>query len=91
MAEFESDKGDIPSIDVRKLDYIISLITTFEEKDDLMTRNVINYYYDNKNDYVFMDIYVLLNNLVISDTLLGFNKDKIINICKNILKYFEQD
>lgn len=84
---FRSPKGEIPEIDPAKLDLIASLITTFES-NDLHTKNVINFRYDKKTDYVFLDMLAIHNGMSLIDYVLGFDKEKIINVCKNILEYF---
>jgi len=86
---FKSSEGQIPEVDPSKLDNISSIVTTYESRQDLMTRNVINFLYDNKTDFVFMDIWSFINGKVDKDAFFGFDKDKVIATCKNILKYFE--
>jgi hypothetical protein len=88
-AIFRSSKGDIPEIDPSKLDLIISLMTTFES-NDLHTKNVINFKYDNKRDYVFLEMLSVHNGMKLVDYIFGYDKEKIVNVCKNILEYFEQ-
>lgn len=90
MSEFGSEKGKIPEADPTKMDNITSLVTTFEE-NDLMTRNIMNFLYDRKTDYVFIDFWSLINGKPMVDFLVGYDKDKIISICQNILKYFEKN
>lgn len=86
---FKSSKGEIPEIDPSKLDLIISLLTTFES-NDLHTRNAINFRYDSKSDYVFLEILAIHNGMKLIDYILGYDKEKIIHACKTILGYFEQ-
>jgi len=88
MNIFKSQKGDIPEADPLKLDPIISLLTTFES-NDLHTRNLINFKYDREHDYVFLEILSEHNGVKLVDHLFGYDKEKIINVCKNILEYFE--
>jgi len=88
-ATFRSSKGDIPEIDPSKLDLIISLMTSFES-NDLHTKNVINFKYDNKRDYVFLEMLSVHNGMKIVDYIFGYDKEKIVNVCQNILEYFEQ-
>lgn len=84
---FRSPKGDIPEIDPAKFDLIASLITTFES-NDLHTKNVINFRYDKNTDYVFLDILAIHNSMNLIDYILGYDKEKIINVCRNIIEYF---
>jgi hypothetical protein len=88
MSVFKSPKGEIPEIDPKRLDLIISLLTTFES-NDLHTRNNINFKYDETTGYVFLEILAEHNGMKIVDHLFGYDKDKIINLCKHILEYFE--
>lgn len=88
-ATFRSSKGDIPELNPNTLDMIVSLLTTFES-NDLHTRNAINFKYDKNNDYVFLEILAIHNGMKIVDYLFGYDKDKIINVCKNILDYFSE-
>lgn len=88
MSVFNSEENNIPEVDPSKLDNISSIVTTFESSKDLMTRNVINFLYDNRTDYVFLDIWSYVNGKVDKDALFGFDKEKMISSCKNILKYF---
>jgi len=85
---FKSPKGEIPEIDPKKFDLIISLLTTFES-NDLHTRNAINFRYDEKNDYIFLEILAIHNGSKLIDYILGYDKEKIVNVCKTILEYFE--
>ena len=89
MAEFKSEKNQIPEADPTTMDNITSLVTTFEEKRDLVTRNVMSFLHDKKNDYIFIDIWCLVNNTPVKDLLIGFDKDKILTVCRNIIKFFE--
>jgi hypothetical protein len=86
---FKSPKGEIPELDPSKLDLIISLLSTFES-NDLHTRNAINFRFDPKTDYVFLEILAIHNGMKLIDYILGYDKDKVINVCKAILEYFEQ-
>jgi hypothetical protein len=86
---FESPKGEIPEIDPSKFDLIISLLSTFES-NDLHTRNVINFRYDKSRDYVFLEIVSVHNGMRVVDCIFGYDKEKIINVCKSVLDYFEQ-
>lgn len=88
MSTFESPKGEIPEIDPTKIDLIISLLSTFES-NDLHTRNAINFRYEPKLDYVFLEILSMHNGMKIVDCIFGFDKEKIINVCQSILEYFE--
>lgn len=88
MSTFSSSKGEIPEIDPRELELIISLITTFES-NDLHTRNAINFRYDKKRDYVFLEMLAIHNGTTLVDYLFGYDKEKIINSCKEILIFFE--
>jgi hypothetical protein len=88
MTIFSSPKGEIPEIDITKLDLIISLLSTFES-NDLHTRNAINFRYDKTKDYVFLEILSMHNGEKQADCILGYDKDKIINVCRNVLDYFE--
>lgn len=86
---FKSSKGELPEIDPSKLDLIISLLSTFES-NDLHTRNAINFRFDPKTDYVFLEILSIHNGMKLIDYILGYDKEKIITVCKSILEYFEQ-
>lgn len=86
---FKSPKGEVPEIDPSKLDLIISLLTTFES-NDLHTRNVINFRYDKSRDYVFLEIVSVHNGMRVVDCIFGYDKEKIVNVCKSVLDYFEQ-
>jgi hypothetical protein len=88
-ATFRSTKGDIPDMDPSKLDMIVSLLTTFES-NDLHTRNAINFKYDPKIDYVFLEILAIHNGMRIVDIIFGYDKEKIVNVCKHILDYFSE-
>jgi len=88
-AIFKSSKGDIPEIDPSKFDLIISLLTTFES-NDLHTRNAINFRFDKKTDYVFLEITSMHNGMKLIDYILGYDKEKIINVCQEIIRYFEE-
>ena len=48
-------------------------------------------YYDRTRDYVFMDLMADVNGKRIADYLAGWDKDKILTFCKNVIKYFEKD
>lgn len=85
---FRSSKGDIPQVDSTKFDLIISLLSTFES-NDLHTRNAINFKYDEKTDYIFLEILSIHNGMKLIDYILGYDSEKIVNVCKNILEYFE--
>jgi hypothetical protein len=63
---FKSPKGEIPEIDPNKLDLITSLLTTFES-NDLHTRNALNFRYDEKTDYVFLELLAVHNGQEILD------------------------
>ena len=89
-AIFRSGKGDIPEIDPSKIDLIISLLTTFES-NDLHTRNAINFRYDKKTDYVFLEILSMHNGMKLVDYTFGYDKEKMVNVCKGILDYFSQN
>jgi len=89
MSSFKSPKGEIPEIDPKGLDLIISLLTTFES-NDLHTRNAINFMYDKSRDYIFLEILAVHNNEKLVDYLFGYDREKITNVCKNILEYFEK-
>jgi hypothetical protein len=86
---FKSSKGELPEIDPTKLDLIISLLSTFES-NDLHTRNAINFRYDPKTDFVFLEILSTHNGMKLIDYILGYDKDKITNVCKTILEYFDK-
>ena len=88
MAKFESQDGQVPEIDLRRLDHITSIITTFEEKD-LKTQNVISFYYDKEHEYVFLEVKSNINKKVV-DNIFGYDKEKIITICDNLLSYFKK-
>jgi hypothetical protein len=90
MINFESQENEIPEIDVSKLDNISSIVTTYESHKDLMTRNVINFLFDKKSDYVFLDIWSFVNGKVDKEALFGFDKEKVISTCKNVLSYFQE-
>lgn len=89
MTVFKSPKGDIPEIDPSKFDLIISLLSTFES-NDLHTRNAINFRYDKVRDYVFLDVVSLHNGVKLVDCVLGYDREKIINVCQSVLDYFKQ-
>jgi predicted SnoaL-like aldol condensation-catalyzing enzyme len=88
MAIFESELNKIPEVDPTKLDNITTLVTTFEEKD-LVTRNVMNFLYDEKTDYVFIDFWSLVNGKSVSDFITGYDKNKVLTVCENIINYFK--
>lgn len=88
-ATFQSPQGQVPEVDPSKLDSISTLVTTFEERD-LVTRNIMNFLYDNKTDYVFIDFWSLVNGKPVVDMLVGYDREKIIATCKNILDYFQK-
>jgi len=85
---FRSQKGDIPEINPENFDLIISLLSTFES-NDLHTRNAINFRFDEKTDYVFLEILAIHNGMKLVEYVFGYDKEKVITVCKNILKYFE--
>jgi hypothetical protein len=89
MAEFKSEENSVPEVDLRKLDHIAALITTFEQKD-LKTKGVVCFYYDKKHEYVFLEVMADVNGRIIMDDVMGFDKEKVINLCKNVIKYFEE-
>lgn len=84
---FKSEKGDIPEVDLNGTDLITSLVTTFES-NDLHTRNTINFLYDKNSQYVFLDILAIHNGMKLADIVFGFDKEKLISMCQNILDYF---
>jgi hypothetical protein len=84
---FRSSKGEIPEIDPARLDLIVSLLTTFES-NDLHTRNAINFKYDRSSDYVFLEILAIHNGMNLIDYVLGYDREKVVNVCKSILEYF---
>ena len=88
MADFQSEQGQIPEIDPSKFESIAALVNTFEQ-NDLITRNVIDFKYDSNTDYVFINLWSLINNKSETDILLGFNKEKVITLCYDVLAYFE--
>ena len=90
MSTFSSSKGEIPEIDPSKLDLIISLMTTFES-NDLHTRNAINFKYDRTRDYVFLELLAEHNGMKLIDYLFGYDREKITNACREILKYFGEN
>jgi hypothetical protein len=90
MSTFSSPKGEIPEIDPNKLDLIISLLTTFES-NDLHTKNAINFRYDKERDYVFLEMLSIHNGMKLVDYVFGYDKEKILNVCKNILSYFGEN
>lgn len=90
MNIFESPKGEIPEIDPSKMDLIISLMTTFES-NDLHTRNAINFKYDRERDYIFLELLAIHNGMRLVDYIFGYDKEKIINVCKNIIEYFSKE
>ena len=89
LSEFDSEDGEVPEINFKEMDLISSLITTFEAKD-LKSKNTMNMYYDPDRDYIFMDLVADVNGERIADYLAGWDKDKIVNFCKNIIKYFDR-
>lgn len=88
MSIFKSQKGDIPEIDPGRFEQIVSLVTTFES-NDLHTRNVINFAYDENSDYVFLEMLSTHNGQRLIDYILGYDKDKIVNVCEQILTFFK--
>jgi hypothetical protein len=84
------DYEKIPEIDLRKLDHITSLATTFENKE-LKTKNVLNFYYDSSRDYIFLEVKSELNGKTIADDIFGFDKDKLLSTSENLIKYFCKD
>jgi len=88
MSIFKSQKGDIPEIDPSRFEQIVSLVTTFES-NDLHTRNVINFAYDESSDYVFLEMLSTHNGQRLIDYILGYDKDKIVNVCEQILTFFK--
>ena len=89
-SSFNSPKGEIPEIDPTNLDLIISLMTTFES-NDLHTKNAINFKYDKTRDYVFLELLAIHNGVRLVDYIFGYDKEKIVNVCKNILEYFSKE
>lgn len=92
MAEFDSNKGDIPEIDnefLKKMNLIASVVTTFES-NDLHMRTAINFRHDEIRKYVFMDALSIHNGMKIVDAVFGFDEEKIKSVCQNILDYFEE-
>ena len=89
-AYFDSEENRVPEINLRRMDLISSLITTFE-RNDLESKNSMNMYYDKTRDYVFMDLVADVNGKRIADYLAGWDKEKILNFCNNVIKYFEKD
>jgi len=85
---FHSIKGEIPEIDPTKFELIISLLSTFEA-NDLHTRNIVNFRYDETSDYVFLEILSVHNGMKLVDCIFGYDRDKLTNVCKYILEYFE--
>lgn len=90
MPVFNSEDGKIPEIDLRRTDHISSIITTFEAKD-LKSENVTSFYFDRKTQYVFLELLSSINNKKVVDQIFGYDKEKIISTCKNILAYFENE
>lgn len=88
MAEFGSEKGDIPQADLNKMDLISSIVTTFES-NDLHTRNAINFRFDQESGYIFMDILAIHNGVKLADIVFGFDREKVMTMAQNIIKYFE--
>jgi len=88
MSEFKSEENNVPDIDLRKLNHIAALITTFEQKD-LKTTGTFSLYYDKKNDYVFFEVTADVNNKRVVDDIMGFDKEKVLNLCKNVIDFFE--
>jgi hypothetical protein len=89
MASFKSEENNVPEVDLRKLDHIVALVITFEQKD-LNTKGVVCFYYDKKHEYVFLEVTADVNNRTIMDDVMGFDKEKVINLCKNVIDYFEK-
>jgi len=89
MSTFNSSEGEVPNVDLNKMENISSLVTTFEDKD-LITRNVLTYYFDKKTDYVFIDFWSYVNGKPVADNLVGFDKDKVISLCENIINFFKR-
>ena len=89
MPVFESKNGEIPEIDPRKFDHISSIITTFEEKD-LKTQNVVSFFFDKRSQYVFMELLSDINGRRVIDNIFGYDKEKIISTCENVLNYFKK-
>lgn len=89
MADFESPESEVPEVDLRKMENVSSLVSTFEGKD-LMARNVLNFFHDKRTDYVFIDIWGYVNGKPVFDQLVGFDKDKVVSLCRNIIEYFEE-
>ena len=90
MPDLESPEGEVPEIDLKKLDHITSLVTTFEDVD-LKTKNVMNFYYDSKRDYVFLELLAYANEKKVADYIFGYDKEKILSTSQNIIKYFCHD
>jgi hypothetical protein len=86
--EFNSEKGEVPEIDLLKTDLITSMITTFES-NDLHVNTAINYRYDAEHDYVFLDIECIYNGQNLNIPAFGFDREKITMMSKNILEYFD--
>lgn len=89
LSTFESPKGEIPEVDPDKLDLIISLMTTFES-NDLHTENALNFRYDPKSDYVFLELFAVHNGQTLIDYVFGYDREKMINVCNQILYYFSE-
>ena len=90
MAEFKSENNDVPEIDLRRLEHIAALITTFEQKD-LKTNGVISFHYDKRNDYIFLEVTADVNNKRVADHIMGFDREKVVNLCKNVISFFENN
>jgi len=89
MADFKSEENLVPEIDLSKLNHIAALITTYEQKD-LKTKGVLTLHHDKKNDYVFIEVTADVNGKVLMDDIMGFDKDKVITLCKNVIDFFER-
>ena len=86
--ESSSENGEMPEYDLSSSDLIISLITTFEA-NNRHSKTVINYRYDPVYDFVTLDIECAYNGRNFEIPVFGFDREKIISMSKNILKYFE--
>ena len=85
---YKSGEGQIPEIDLRKLDHISSIVTTFEQKD-LKANSVISYYFDKSTNIVFLELIADVNGKRITESIFGFDKEKIANSCKIVSDYLK--
>lgn len=84
---YSSEQNEVPEINLKKLDHISSIITTFEQKD-LKSNSTVSFYYDKNNDIVFLELLAKVNGKIIVDNIFGFDKDKILSTCENIKSFF---